>query len=110
MLVERSNTANARPVTSPQMVPYAGFPAHVTPRVGDLVTVTDDWPGAAVAAIPVCHWIQGMPKSLPNGGFSVAGTQLAPTPLLENMGKKRIQVCILDTELPTAQVLATRTA
>lgn len=110
LLVERSGTPNAKPVKAPEMVPYAGFPPHVTPRVGDLVTVTDDWPGVAVAAIPVCHWIQGVPKALPAGGFSVAGTRLAPTPLLEKVGKTRIQVCVLDTELPTAQVLATRTA
>jgi hypothetical protein len=100
--------ANTSIVSSPVAVPYVGFPDHVAPRVGDFVTVTDDWPGVALAAVPVCHWVTGVPKALPNGGFTVGGTTVAPSPLLDGIVGKRALVCVLDTDLPVAQVLATR--
>jgi hypothetical protein len=105
--VESPDTPHASRVADRELVPYAGFPDHVVPRVGDLVVVTD-WAGKGLAAVPVCHWISGVPRRRPDGDFSIGDTVLAATPLLEHAGRKPIQVCVLDTELPTAQVLATR--
>lgn len=108
LLVTTPDTPNHSRVNSTMLIPYAGFPDHVVPRTGDLVTVIEDWPGLALAAVPVCHWITGAPKAQSNGSYLVAGTSLAASPLLADSVGKRIQVCVLDTELPTAQVLATR--
>ena len=105
--VEAPDTPNASRVAGTELVPYAGFPDHIVPRVGDLVVVTD-WAGQGLAAVPVCHWITGVPTRRPDGDFSIGDTVLAASPLLEHAGRKPIQVCVLDTELPTAQVLATR--
>jgi hypothetical protein len=108
--VEAPDQANNSRVRSPQLVPFVGFPDHVVPRVGDLVTVTDDWPGVALAAVPVCHWVTGVPKAQPGGTFTIGGTAVEASPLLQDVGAKRVTVCVLDTELSTAQVLATRAA
>lgn len=83
-------------------------PEDVAPRVGDLVTVTDAWPGVVLAAIPVCHRVAGAPKALPGGGVQIGDTRVVASPLLKDVIGSRIRVCILGTELPTAQVLATR--
>lgn len=106
--VERPDTPHSARVGAAEVVPYIGFPEHVVPRVGDLVTVTDAWPGVALAAIPVCHWVTGVPKALPSGGFQIGDTRVVASPLLKDVIGNRIRACILDTELPTAQVLATR--
>ena len=107
LLVEAPDTPSNKRVSSPELVPYVGFPDHVVPRVGDLVLVSD-WTGEGLTAGPVCHWITGVPKRRPDGDFSVGDTVLAASPLLAGAGRRPIQVCVLDTELPTAQVLATR--
>jgi hypothetical protein len=108
VMVETPATMNQSRVSSPQLVPFVGFPDYVVPRVGDLVTVTDDWPGIALAAVPVCHWVTGVPKALSNGEFAIAGARVATSPLLSGTRNVPVAVCLLDTELPTAQVLATR--
>jgi hypothetical protein len=105
--VEAPDTPGTSRVASPERVPYAGFPDHVVPRVGDLVVV-NDWAGQGLAAGPVCHWITGVPTRRPDGDFNIGDTVLAASPLLEHAGRKPIRVCVLDTELPTAQVLAVR--
>lgn len=89
-------------------VPCVGFPDNFTLRAGDLVTVTDQWPGVAMAAVPVCRWVTGVPKRQRNGDFTVAGRRVVESPLLRE--GKRIRVCLLDTELPNAQVLKTLAA
>jgi hypothetical protein len=108
LVVDSPAAANNSKVTTPQTVPFVGFPEHVAPRVGDLVTVTDDWPGVALAAVPVCHWVTGVPKPLAGGEFSIGGARVASSPLLTGAQNVRMSVCLLDTELPVAQVLATR--
>ncbi len=102
--------ANRTKVTVPAQVPFAGFPEGVTPRPGDLVTVTDNWDGLALAAVPVVHWLTGVPKQRNDGSYELAGERLAESPLLPMRTSKRVRVCVLDTELPDAQVLAVRAA
>ncbi|GAA0583719.1 hypothetical protein [Streptomyces crystallinus] len=95
---------------SQEVVPLVGFPNGVIPRPGDRVMVTDWWDGMDVAAIPVVSWVTGVPKPLPGGGYQVGGRRTAPTPLLEAPSEKggRTAVCLLDTELEAAQVMAVR--
>ncbi|GII95826.1 hypothetical protein [Sinosporangium siamense] len=105
-----ASAAGVQAVRTAEQVPLVGFPAGFVPRPGDLVSVVDSWPGKAVAAVPVCHWVTGVAKALPGGGFSVDGQRIAATALLDGQANTRLRVCLLDTELPTAQVLATRAA
>ncbi|MFF1477147.1 hypothetical protein ACFVYD_06155 [Streptomyces sp. NPDC058301] len=95
---------------SQETVPLVGFPEGISPRPGDRVMVTDWWDGMEVAAIPVVSWVTGVPKPLPGGGYQVGGRRTAPTPLLKAAGERRSRtaVCLLDTELDTAQVMAVR--
>ncbi|GAA3956296.1 hypothetical protein [Actinoplanes auranticolor] len=109
-VIAAPNRANRTKVEAPERVPFAGFPEGITPRPGDLVTVTDNWDGLALAAVPVVHWLAGVPKQRSDGSFEVAGERIAASPLLKEKTSKRIRVCVLDTELPDAQVLAVRAA
>lgn len=95
---------------SQEVVPLAGFPNGIIPRPGDRVMVTDWWDGMDVAAIPVVSWVTGVPKPLPGGGYQVGGRRTAPTPLLKAHSEQRDRtaVCLLDTELEAAQVMAVR--
>lgn len=102
--------AHFKKVIKPEQVPFAGFPEGITPRPGDLVTVTDNWDGFAVAAVPVVHWLVGKPKKLSDGAYEVAGERVVASPLLEAQKSKRVRVCVLDTELPEAQVMAVQAA
>jgi hypothetical protein len=102
--------ANRTKVDAPVQVPFAGFPKGVTPRPGDLVTITDNWDGLALAAVPVVHWLTGVPKQRPDGSHELAGERIAASHLLTEETSKRVRVCVLDTELPDAQVLAVRAA
>ena len=110
LAVEAPSEANGvhSRVASAQTVPYAGFPAGFVPRAGDLVTVTDQYPGLALAAVPVCRWVTGVPKRRRDGSFTVAGHRVAASPKLTEHGSGRVKVCLLDTELPSAQVLSVR--
>lgn len=89
-------------------VPFVGFPADFVPRVGDRVTVTDQWPGNALAAVPLCRWVRGVPKRQANGEFVVAGRRIAASRLLEVVRSRSVRVCLLDTDLPAAQALTVR--
>jgi hypothetical protein len=93
-----------------EKVPFVGFPNNVVPRTGDLVTIVEDWPGYALAAVPLCHWLTGVPKALPNGEVSVSGARMIASPELAPglQTRKLVKVCVLDTELETAQVLMVR--
>ncbi|WP_371649043.1 MULTISPECIES: hypothetical protein [unclassified Streptomyces] len=95
---------------SRETVPMAGFPQGVVPRPGDRVMVTDWWDGRETAAIPVVSWVTGVPRPLRDGGYRVGGRRAAPSPLLERASRTgtRTAVCLLDTELATAQVMAVR--
>ncbi|HEX6686106.1 MAG TPA: hypothetical protein VF062_25255 [Candidatus Limnocylindrales bacterium] len=103
-------TVSATPVDGGEAVtvPLVGFPAGFAPRAGDRLAVTDQWPGIALAAIPLCHWVSGVPKRQANGEFVVAGQRIASSRLLEVGRLRSVQVCLLDTDLPTAQALAVR--
>lgn len=93
-------------------VPIVGFPSNVTPRVGDLVMVTDQFGGYAVAAVPVCRWLDGVPREGGNGRAIVEGVRVVGLPdIYPNYRSGRsVSVCVLDTELPEAQVLSVREA
>jgi hypothetical protein len=104
-VVSPSATAGDR-VSATVTAPLRGFPDGVTPRVGDLVGVTVDAVSGAAGAYPMCHWVTGVPKALPDGTLSVSGTRVLPSPQLRP--GRAVSVCVLDTELPAAQVLAVR--
>ncbi|WP_405431618.1 hypothetical protein [Micromonospora sp. NBC_00617] len=104
-VVGTPKVANRTALRAAERVPFAGFPDGITPRPGDLVTVTDLWPDLAVAAVPVVHWVTGVPKR-DGSGYAVAGQRLAASPLLDKRTARRVRVCVLDTELADAQVLA----
>jgi hypothetical protein len=108
--VAASKRANRTRVAATERVPYAGFPEGIAPRPGDLVTVTDNWDGLALAAVPVVHWLTGVPQRQADGSYQLDGESIAASPLLAAQAKKRVRVCVLDTELPVAQVLAVRAA
>ena len=103
-----------------------GFPATVTPRVGDLVAVdmevnkplcaendsenspTATQPGVA-AAFPLCHWTDGTPSV--NGATARLGSQrlvASPAVLVAARRSAKVSVCTLDTTLPVHLVLAIR--
>ncbi|HYW26021.1 MAG TPA: hypothetical protein VE953_17745 [Terriglobales bacterium] len=90
--------------------PLVGFPDAVVPRVGDHVTLTDVVPGFEVAALPLVHWISGVPKVRTDQTIGIGGTRLLPTaPLLDasRLGAP-VSVSVLDTSLATAQVFGVR--
>ncbi|MFI6238385.1 hypothetical protein ACIBEF_00740 [Micromonospora sp. NPDC050795] len=72
--------------------------------------MTDLWPGLAVAAVPLVHWLTGVPKVAAGGGYELAGQRIAASPLLDRKRTSRMQICLLETELAEAQVLAVRQA
>lgn len=101
------------------VVPLVGFPADVEPRPGDHVTVSDGVDGLARAAVPLCHWHEGIPVADPPGRYTVAGYT---TPPVEEIGPRTRSVldeghrlgvtvlaCLLDTSNDDALVLEVRT-
>ncbi|GGQ60190.1 hypothetical protein [Couchioplanes azureus] len=109
-VVGAPRAANRTALASREEVPFAGFPDGVTPRPGDLVTVIDTWPGLELAAVPVVHWLTGVPHRAAGGGYHLAGERIAASPLLDAHRGQRLRVCVMDTELPDAQVFAVRPA
>lgn len=95
-------------VTNELHLPLVGFPVGVTPRSGDLVGVVRDSTGVAIAAAPMCHWITGVVSAQGDGRMTISGTRLAPSQLVST--GRSASVCVLDTELLDAQVLAVRPA
>jgi len=85
--------------------PIVGFP--LVPRVGDLVTVSDRLPGYPLAAVPLCRWITGVPQQQRNHTMDIGGVVAADSPKLHG-ATGALSVCVLDTSLPTGQVLAVR--
>lgn len=98
-------------------VPVAGFPWELRPRVGDHVTVTNGFLDLALAAVPLCSWIDATPVAS-GAGYAVGGRQTvargailgAPANALATavQGGKGVSVCLVDTDLPAALVLQVR--
>jgi hypothetical protein len=107
-----ANGAAGVPTVSRATLPYAGFPEAVTPRVGDLVAVGENISGHDIAAAPLCHWIKGVPKARPDGYLEVDGHAVTSFPGLTSAAEAKadVMVCVLDTDLPVAQVLGVRSA
>jgi len=98
-------------------VPLSGFPWGLVPRVGDHVTVTDSVVGMAMAAIPLCSWLIGIPTSS-QGAYLVAGRLTVPVasvvgepgPALSNAvaTAREVAVALVDTDLGASLVLQVR--
>ncbi|MFF7788139.1 hypothetical protein [Streptomyces sp. NPDC007991] len=76
------------------------------------MVITNWWEGKEIAAVPVVSWVTGVPERSADGGYRIGDRRTAPTPLLEDASRtrSRIAVCLLDTELDTAQVMAVQAA
>jgi hypothetical protein len=90
--------------------PVVGFPDTVFPRVGDHVTLTNLVDGFATAALPLCHWVAGVPKVGADQTVAIGGTRIAPsaTVLQASQSGKAISVCVLDTSLTDCQALSVK--
>lgn len=89
--------------------PIVGFPPGVTPRAGDLVTITDSHPEYPIAALPVCRWHEGRPTSLTSGAIEIAGVAASGSALFPAAVRNQtVRACLLDTTLRDHQVLAIR--
>lgn len=89
--------------------PLVGFPDHVVPRTGDLVTVTED-PQEQLAALPVCAWVTGVPRLLPSGEYEIAGQRTTADSIVGHLSTGTVSACLLGTQLSSAQVLSVRAA
>lgn len=91
-------------------IPPAGFPASAPPRVGDLVTLTDQWSGYPLALVPLCAWVKAQPEHVGGSRYRLSNQQAEdPQALLPGMSRSaNARVCLMQTQLPTALVLAVR--
>lgn len=102
----------ARKVVGRVSVPFIGFPESVTPRAGDKVAISTTTPGYEAAALPLTHWVTGIPRATGDGSFTVNGERAidaAPLRAADQAGAP-VEICLLDTDLPAAQVLHVRPA
>lgn len=98
-------------------VPVAGFPWGLVPRVGDHITVTDNVEGMALAAIPLCSWLTGVPTSA-QGGYVIDGRQTVPVAAIAGDPRsaladaastgRAVSVALVDTDLEASLVLQVR--
>ena len=93
-------------------LPLVGFPEALVPRTGDRVAVSRTTPGYEVAALPLGHWVTGVPRALGDGSFVLAGERAFGVPGLAAAGEAGsiVTACLLDTDLAIAQVLDVRAA
>lgn len=99
-------------------VPVAGFPWGLVPREDDHVAVTDGFQDLAIAAVPLCTWVEGVPTPA-GGGYVIAGHQTVtieeihgePAEALSGAAAtgRAVSVCLADTDRPDALVLQVRT-
>ncbi|MFI6496713.1 hypothetical protein [Nonomuraea typhae] len=87
-----------------------GFPEGVSPRIGDLVTITDRIQEVGLAAFPLCAWSKGVPLRDANGRVSIAGRLTSNSSQLAASWTtgKPVRVCLLSTTLPDSQILDVR--
>jgi hypothetical protein len=91
-------------------MPIVGFPAALVLRAGDRVAISTTTPGYEAAAMPLCHWVKGVPQAVSDGSFLVAGERVVGGLDLAAaaQGGQAVKVRLLDTDLATAQVLSVR--
>jgi len=91
-------------------MPLVGFPMSMVLRAGDRVGISKTTPGFAAAAMPLCHWVIGIPRAVGDGSFVIAGERALGGPGLAAAAEagSSIKARLLDTDLDVAQVLAVR--
>jgi hypothetical protein len=87
-----------------------GFPDAVLPRVGDHVTLTDLVDESAIAALPLCHWVSGVPEVSSDHTVTIGSTRIATSPMVLQASQRggAISVCVLDTSLADCQALTVK--